>query len=88
MERPQRLHYAAPRRSILLTMQEITEVEETLRYWLAQEDWYPSRYTQNFLVNNSVEVANETLARIASDAQPEPHSYLALLYSLRQKYCW
>ncbi|MBC8139100.1 MAG: hypothetical protein H8F28_24775 [Fibrella sp.] len=59
----------------------MTETEETLRYWLAQEDWYPSRYTQNFLDNNAVEVANNTLASISADAQPEPHSYAALLYT-------
>jgi hypothetical protein len=59
----------------------MTETEETLRYWLAQEDWYPSRYTQNFLNTNPADVANETLARIAEDAQPEPHSYGALLYT-------
>lgn len=59
----------------------MTETEETLRYWLAQEDWYPSSYTQKFLDTNSGEVVGDTLARIAGDAEPEPHSYGALLYT-------
>ena len=59
----------------------MTETEETLRYWLAQEDVYPSRYTQNFLRNTARNDANDTLASIAADADAEPHSYFALLYS-------
>lgn len=59
----------------------MTETEETLRYWLAQEDVYPSRYTQNFLRNTPETEANDTLTGIAFDAEPEPHSYLAMLYT-------
>ncbi len=59
----------------------MTETEDTLRYWLAQEDWYPSRYTQTFLENTPPEEIGDTLARIAADAEPEPHSYAALLYT-------
>ncbi|MBC8139815.1 MAG: hypothetical protein H7Y38_00060 [Armatimonadetes bacterium] len=62
-------------------MTDTTDTEETLRYWLAQEDVYPSRYTQNFLKETAEDDAGDILDSIARDAEPQMHSYLELLWT-------
>jgi hypothetical protein len=47
---------------------------KTLRYWLATEDIYTSTYVREWLERTPVEEAADVLARIAENAQPEPHS--------------
>ncbi len=59
----------------------MSEAEETLRYWLANEDWYPSACTTRFLKTTPPEEAADMLVLIAEDAQPEPHSYSVTLYN-------
>jgi len=55
------------------TEQTVSPDEIELRYWLANEDWYPSRYTREWLERTPPDMASETLARIAEDAYPESH---------------
>lgn len=59
-------------------MRTADDIEGDLRYWLSNEDWYPSRFTQHFLRDTPPAVAADTLARIAADAEPEPRSLWSL----------
>ena len=47
-----------------------------LRHLLALEDWYMSDATREWLAQTPPEQAVNILARIADEAQPEPHSLL------------
>lgn len=51
--------------------------QEELQYWLANEDWYPSRFTQNWLRRTPAAEVVETLNLIAQDAQPQPPCLLS-----------
>lgn len=48
--------------------------EEQLGYWLANEDWYMSRHTRQWLDQTPPAVATDTLARIAEQAAKEPQA--------------
>lgn len=48
--------------------------EVELRYWLANEDWYKSRYTMRWQERTPHDEAADTLAEIAQSAQPEPRA--------------
>lgn len=50
---------------------------EDLRYWLGNEEWYPSRFTQNWLKSTPPDEAAETLTHIAEDAQPQPRGFFS-----------
>ncbi|MES2459931.1 MAG: hypothetical protein V4671_05050 [Armatimonadota bacterium] len=50
-----------------------------LRYWLANEDWYMSRYTREWLERTPPEIAADTLAAIAEDAVAEPRAPWAIV---------
>jgi hypothetical protein len=45
-----------------------------IRYWLANEDWYPSAYTRAWLERTPPDVAADILAQIAEDADLEARS--------------
>ena len=50
------------------------EPDTDLRYWLANEDWYPSRYTQQWMARTPKSEAADTLAAISEDAIAEPRA--------------
>jgi predicted nucleic acid-binding protein len=50
-----------------------------LRYWLANEDWYMSRYTREWLQRTPSDEATDTLAAIAEDAVAEPRAPWAVM---------
>ena len=52
----------------------------TLHYWLANEDVYTSDYVRNWLTRTPPRQAMDTLARIAENARPEPHSMLYAIF--------
>jgi hypothetical protein len=55
------------------------EASETeLEYWLANEDWYRSRFTRDWLARTPREKAVEVLARLVEGADPEPRSLWAI----------
>jgi hypothetical protein len=51
--------------------------QEELQYWLANEDWYPSRFTQNWLRRTPPAEVAETLNLLAQQAQPQPPGLLS-----------
>lgn len=59
----------------MTTLAMAVSAEEDLRYWLANEDWYPSQYTRQWLERTPAEEAADTLAHVAEDAQPEPRAF-------------
>jgi hypothetical protein len=54
------------------------EEYEELEYWLSNEDWYKSRFTQNWLKRTPPEVAVEVLAPLAAQADLEPRNPWAM----------
>lgn len=54
------------------------EEYEELEYWLSNEDWYKSRFTQNWLKRTPPEVAVEVLAPLAAKADLEPRNPWAM----------
>jgi hypothetical protein len=58
-----------------MSSSEDPEVE--LRYWLANEDWYNSRFTQRWLERTPPQEAADALAEIAVEADLEPRSFWA-----------
>ena len=65
-------------------MTTITRVKSDadLRYWLANEDWYMSRYTREWLDRTPADTAANTLAEIAEDAVAEPRAPWAVVATI------
>jgi hypothetical protein len=53
--------------------------DEELQYWLENEDWYRSRYTENWLQRTPPEAAANILAPLAEKADLEPRNPWAML---------
>jgi hypothetical protein len=53
-----------------------------LRYWLANEDWYMSRYTREWLERTPQKEATDALAQIAEDAVAEPRAPWAVVATI------
>jgi hypothetical protein len=60
-------------------MSAVTTPDADLRYWLANEDWYMSRYTREWLQRTPGDEASDTLAAIAVDAVAEPRAPWAVM---------
>ena len=58
-------------------MDALAKGEQELRYWLANEDWYMSRYTRDWLDRTPRDRAVDVLAGIAEGADREPRSVFA-----------
>ena len=63
-------------------MESASQSNQKLRYWLANEDWYISSHTRDWLVRTPPEEAARTLAEIAESAGLERGGLLSLAQTL------